>query len=60
MSLSIVKVNGMPNSPTLTEYIIDGPEDINDLPTNVADGSCAYTPDLSHIYNLKSGVWVEA
>lgn len=59
MSISVVKRNDKPNLISLTEFIIDSPSDVNSLPTTVADGSVAYTADLSAIYILKSGRWVE-
>ena len=60
MSISIVKMNGKPADATLTEYIIDSISDVASLPTNVADGSMAYTADLAYIYLLKNGTWVSA
>jgi len=59
MSHAIVKVNDKPNSALYTEYVIDSTSDVSSLPTNVADGSIAYTANLAHIYILKSGTWVE-
>lgn len=59
MSYSIVKTNDKPNSPFLKEYILDSASDVATLPTDIADGSSAYTKDLAHIYLFKSGVWEE-
>lgn len=50
----------MPADTKLTEFIIDSASDVSSLPTNVADGSSAYTKDLSKIYLLKDGTWTEA
>ena len=60
MSFSVVKINGDPNSPDLKEFIMDSSTDASSLPTDVADGSVAYTSDLSKVYVFKSGTWVEA
>ena len=60
MSYSIVKINGKPSSPLLKEFIIDSEDDVNSLPTDVVDGSSAYTKDLAHIYLFMSGSWEEA
>lgn len=59
MGYSVVKINGMPTSTQLVEYIIDSESDISSLPTGVADGSTAYTKDLSKIYLFKNGSWTE-
>jgi hypothetical protein len=60
MSFSIVTVNGKPNSQDLKTIIMDSESDLSILPLDVADGSSAYTKDLSHIYNFLNGTWVEA
>lgn len=59
MSYTIVRVNDEPNSAQLKEIIIDASTDVSALPTDVADGSSAYTKDLSHIYLFKGGAWTE-
>lgn len=59
LSYSIVKVYGMPVDTELTEFIIDSSNDVDSLPTDIADGSSAYTKDLSKIYLLKDGTWTE-
>lgn len=59
MSYSIVRINDEPNSAQFKELIIDAPADVSTLPTDVADGSRAYTKDLSHIYLFKGGAWTE-
>ena len=59
MSYSIVKINDKPNNPLFKEFILDDPSDAVTLPTDVADGSYAYTKDLTHIYIFKSGAWGE-
>lgn len=57
MSFSIVKIYDKPVSTQYTEIIMDDSSDVSSLPTNVADGSVAYTADLSSIYLFKSGTW---
>lgn len=59
MSYSVVKTNDKPDSSLLKEYILDTASDVEDLPIDVADGSSAYVKDLSKIYLLMSGTWVE-
>ncbi len=49
----------MPVDTELTEFIIDSSNDVDSLPTDIADGSSAYTKDLSKIYLLKDGTWTE-
>ena len=58
MSISIVKVQDQPVSTQYTEFIMDSSSDASSLPTNVADGSIAYTSDLSSVYLFKNGSWV--
>ena len=58
MSFSIVKVQDRPISTQYTEIIMDSSSDASSLPANVADGSIAYTSDLSSIYLFKGGSWV--
>lgn len=58
MSYSLVKVNGKPVSTNHVEIIIDSSSDVSSLPTDVADGSMAYTSDLTSVYLFKSGTWV--
>lgn len=59
LSYSAVKVNDNPVNTKLAEFIIDSASDVSSLPTDVADGSSAYTKDLSKIYLLKDGTWTE-
>ena len=60
LSISVVKVNDKPASVDYKELIMDSSSDVSSLPTNVADGSVAYTADLSSIYIFKNGTWVSA
>lgn len=60
MSYSVVRVDDEPNNPLLKEFIIDSALDVITLPTDVADGSYAYTKDLAHVYMFKGGSWGEA
>lgn len=60
MSFSLVKINDKPNAQNLKEYIMDSVSDVPRLPVDCADGSVAYTKNLSHVYTFLNGEWTEA
>lgn len=58
--VSIVKVNGKPNSSNYAELMYEDSSDIQNLPTDVAVGSYAVKIDGSALYRLdSSGTWIE-
>lgn len=63
MAFKIIKKGYMADGytkPNVMEVLIDSPGDVASLPKECDPGSCAYTADLSHIFQLSvTGEWIE-